>query len=169
MTNGPEDNSVTAAPDGSRDSAPVDTEFGPPGPLRDRLVALIVAGTKTATTSLLADYERENETVPPVGLRERVLDSEGRPVALIRSTAVHVVPLAAVGWDHVQAEGEGHASVRQWRLDHERFWWPKEATDHDAAAPRAAHDDEPVVLQVFELVHGAGYDTACRQPFAPGK
>jgi uncharacterized protein YhfF len=32
-------------------------EFGFPGPLRDQLVAAILAGDKTTTTGLVADYE----------------------------------------------------------------------------------------------------------------
>jgi hypothetical protein len=40
-----------------------------PGPLRDRLVAAIVAGAKTTTSGLVADYEHENEPLPRPGLR----------------------------------------------------------------------------------------------------
>jgi hypothetical protein len=35
-----------------------------PGPLRDQLVAAILADEKTATTGLVADYERDNEPLP---------------------------------------------------------------------------------------------------------
>lgn len=33
-------------------------EFAFPGPLRDRLVAAVLDGSKTATTGLVAEYER---------------------------------------------------------------------------------------------------------------
>lgn len=39
-------------------------EFANPGPLRDALVAAILNGTKTSTTSLHADYAAEGETLP---------------------------------------------------------------------------------------------------------
>ena len=42
------------------DDLPV-VEFAFPGPLRDQLVAAILAGEKTTTTGLVADYEHENE------------------------------------------------------------------------------------------------------------
>ena len=42
-------------------------EFAFPGPLRDRLVAAILSGAKTATTGLVLEYERENEPLPEVG------------------------------------------------------------------------------------------------------
>ena len=50
-------------------------EFAFPGPLRDQLVAAIVAGAKTTTTGLVADYEHENEPLPGPGLRQSVVDS----------------------------------------------------------------------------------------------
>lgn len=54
--------------------------FGAPGPMRDRLVAAILSGEKTGTSSLVYEYEANNEPLPAVGDREAVLDSEGKPV-----------------------------------------------------------------------------------------
>jgi uncharacterized protein YhfF len=72
------------------------TEFAFPGPLRDQLVAAILAGEKTTATGLLAEYEHENEPLPGPGLRQVVVDSAGRPVAVIETTAVRVMHLADV-------------------------------------------------------------------------
>jgi uncharacterized protein YhfF len=93
-------------------------EFAFPGPLRDQLVAAILTGEKTTTTGLLADYERENEPLPAPGLRQVVIDSAGRPVAVIETTAVRVMRLADVDLGHAQGEGEGYASVAEWRAGH---------------------------------------------------
>ena len=49
------------------DELPV-AEFAFPGPLRDQLVAAILAEEKTTTTGLVADYEIENEPLPDPGL-----------------------------------------------------------------------------------------------------
>src|SRR5260370_27594578 len=62
-------------------------EFAFPGPLRDQLVAAIVAGSKTTTTGLIADYENDNKPLPRPGLRQVVVDSAGNPVAGIETTA----------------------------------------------------------------------------------
>ncbi|RLU81531.1 RNA-binding protein [Streptomyces griseocarneus] len=97
-------------------------EFAFPGALRDRLVAAVLAGEKTATTSLLAEYECEGESLSHPGERQAVVDSSGRLVAVIRTTDVQVLPLAKVGWEHARDEGEGYASVADWRAGHERFW-----------------------------------------------
>src|SRR5215470_11080645 len=97
-------------------------EFAFPGPLRDRLVAAIVSGTKTATSGLVLAYERENEPLPEVGQVWAVVDSVGRRVAAIEVTEVRVVRLADVDLQHALDEGEGDESVAQWRAGHERFW-----------------------------------------------
>ncbi len=93
-------------------------EFAFPGPLRDQLVAAILAGEKTTTTSLVADYERENEPLPVPRLRQVVVDSAGSPVAVIETTAVRVMRLADVDLDHALGEGEAYASVAAWRAGH---------------------------------------------------
>ena len=54
-------------------------EFAFPGPLRDQLVAAILAAEKTTTTGLVAEYEHANDPLPVPGLREAVVDSGGRP------------------------------------------------------------------------------------------
>jgi uncharacterized protein YhfF len=46
------------------DDLPV-AEFAFPGPLRDQLVAAILAGEKTTTTGLVADYDHENDQQTP--------------------------------------------------------------------------------------------------------
>jgi uncharacterized protein YhfF len=103
------------------DDLPV-AEFAFPGPLRDQLVAAILAGEKTTTTGLVADYEYGNDPLPTPGLRQVVVDSTGRGVAVIETTAVRVIRLADVTLDHALGEGEGFTSVAQWRAGHEQFW-----------------------------------------------
>ena len=44
-------------------------EFMFPGPERDRLVGLILAGTKTTTAALMIEYEEDDEPLPQVGER----------------------------------------------------------------------------------------------------
>lgn len=120
-------------------------EFGPPGPLRDRLVALILSGRKTATSSLVSDYELEGEPLPEPGELELLLDSNDRGVAVLETLAVAVVPLVDVPWFHVVAEGEGHATLAEWRRDHEEFW--------AANSPAWQLDDSAaVVMQEFRVV-----------------
>ena len=57
--------------------------FAFPGPLRDELTALALDGTKTATASLAADFVVEGVVPACAGDREVMLDSAGRPVAIV--------------------------------------------------------------------------------------
>ena len=84
-------------------------EFATPGPLRDRLVQLIRSGAKTGTSSLLGDYEAEDQPLPRPGECQALIDSTGRVVATLEITEVATVRLAEVPWEHVLAEGEGTA------------------------------------------------------------
>ncbi|MFF2050964.1 ASCH domain-containing protein [Leifsonia sp. NPDC058194] len=126
-------------------------EFGFPGTLRDRLVAAILAGEKTATSSLLVEYEREGEPLPVVGARAVVPDSDGRAVAEIVVTEVRVVPLARVDVAHAVAEGEGDRTVAEWRASHERFWHGDEFRATIGDPEFTVDDATDVVLERFAL------------------
>ncbi|MFC1421231.1 ASCH domain-containing protein [Streptacidiphilus cavernicola] len=127
-------------------------EFAFPGPLRDRLVAAILDGSKTSTTGLVVDYEHEGEALPEVGDRSVVIDSQDRPVAVIEVTGVRVVPLAQVDLAHVVDEGEGHAGVAEWRAGHERFWHSEEMRAALAEPDFTVDDTTLTVLERFRLV-----------------
>ena len=133
------------------DDLPV-AEFAFPGPLRGQLVAAILAGEKTTTTGLVADYEHEDDPLPAPGLRQVVVDSAGRGVAIIETTAVRVIRLADVDLDHALGEGEGFTSVAQWRAGHEQFWHSAEMRQALGDPTFMVGDDTLVVVQEFRLV-----------------
>jgi uncharacterized protein YhfF len=103
------------------DGLPV-AEFAFPGELRDSLVAAVLRGEKTSTSTLLIDYERDEEPLPEVGQQYVVVDSEERPVAVIETTELRVLALGEVDLAFARDEGEGFETVAQWREAHERFW-----------------------------------------------
>ncbi|MQS05874.1 ASCH domain-containing protein [Streptomyces alkaliphilus] len=97
-------------------------ELGTPGALREELNALVLAGRKVATTGLLAEYAEEGEELEHVGERMALLDDEGGAIAVVEITGVEVTSFAGVPWEHARAEGEGDASLEEWREGHRRFW-----------------------------------------------
>ncbi|MBT2587053.1 ASCH domain-containing protein [Arthrobacter sp. ISL-95] len=125
-------------------------EFAFPGPLRDRLVSAIRTGRKTATSSLLHEYEVGNEPLPAVGDRGAVIDSNGERVETIETTAVRIVPLRDVPLGHALAEGEGYATVADWRLGHTEFW-SSEAMRAELGDDFEITDSSLVVLEQFIL------------------
>jgi uncharacterized protein YhfF len=118
-------------------------ELGYPGtPLRRALVDAVLRDEKTSTSSLRVEYEPyAEEPLPRVGERLLLLDYDDRPVAIIETTEVRVVPVAEVDLDFARDEGEGFETVTEWRAAHERFW-----TGHQI------DDDTLVVAQRFRLI-----------------
>ncbi len=135
----------------SSEDLPV-AEFAFPGALRDQLVAVVVAGGKTTTTGLVAEYEKEGEPLPEPGLRQVVVDSAGNPVAVIETTSVQVMRLGDVDLAHALGEGEGYASVAEWRAGHERFWHSAPMREALGDPEFMVDDDTLVVAEVFRVV-----------------
>ncbi|MCW3820586.1 ASCH domain-containing protein [Micromonospora sp. DR5-3] len=127
-------------------------EFAFPGPLRDKLVAAVLDGTKIATTGLLQDYEIDDEPLPVVGARAAVVDSAGRRVAVIEVTEVRVARLGDVNLEHARDEGEGDDSVAAWRAGHEEYWHGADYRGWLGNPDFTVDDDTQVVLERFRLV-----------------
>ncbi|MDI3408611.1 ASCH domain-containing protein [Streptomyces cavernicola] len=129
-------------------------EFAFPGPLRDALVAAVLSGAKTSTTGLFL----EGEELPRPGDRQALIDSAGRPVAVVETTGIRVIALGEVDLQHALDEGEGYATVAEWRSAHEEFWH----SDGIRAAlgdPGFTVDDATrVVAERFRVVRATGAD-----------
>lgn len=136
--------------------------FAFPGPLRDRLTALVLGGTKTATAGLVADFIVEGALIPRPGDREVVLDSDLRPVAVIEMTRCEIATISTVSDEFARHEGEGFAGVADWRVAHERFWASYlDELRRDLGDPGfVLTDSTPVVCQWFRVVERLDPDGA---------
>ena len=92
--------------------------FGLDAETADELAALVLAGRKRATTSLLAEYEAEGEPQPSAGDRSVILDGAGDPVCVIETTRVDVRRFDDVDAEFAWVEGEGDRSLGHWREVH---------------------------------------------------
>jgi uncharacterized protein YhfF len=127
--------------------------FAFPGALRDELTALALAGTKTTTAGLFDEMEADGEALPLPGVREVLLDSDERPVAVIETIDCRVVRLADVDDRHAIDEGEGYADAAEFRVAHERFWNGYiDDLRRRIGADFTIDDDTRVVLQRFRVV-----------------
>lgn len=121
--------------------------FGATPEQADELLDLVLAGTKTATSSALWDYEAEGEDLPVPGTLGIVVDSAGTPRALVVTTEVRTAPFDEVDEEHAHAEGEGDRTLAHWRRVHEDFF--TEHASHDKGFAR----NMPVVLERFRVLH----------------
>lgn len=126
-------------------------EFAFPGPLRDALVAAILDGTKTTTSSLLQQHLAAGEALPQVGECSAVVDSSGQVVCVIQFRAVEVIPLGSVSLAHAVAEGEGFQTVEQWRAAHQTFWG-SEQLRAELGPDFVLNDSTSVVVEEFAVV-----------------
>jgi uncharacterized protein YhfF len=128
--------------------------FAFPGPLREELTALALAGTKTTTAGLFVEFEVEGAKVPTPGTREVLVDSTDRPVAVVETIDARVVRLADVDDRHAIDEGEGYANAAEFRVAHERFWngYIDDLRAGLGNPDFALDDDTLVVLERFRIV-----------------
>ena len=127
--------------------------FGDSPALADELVGLVLHGRKTATSAALVEYEATGEPVPRRGDLSIVLDGEGRPAALVRTTAVRRARFADVDAEHAAAEGEDDMTLASWRREHERYW--RRVLPGLGAE---LSDDTELVLETFELLYPRSTD-----------
>lgn len=126
--------------------APPAWSFGADAADADQLLQLVLAGTKTATSTALRDFESAAESVPSAGDLSIITDGSGHPRALIQTTSVRTVPFGEVDAAHAAAEGEGDLSLEHWRDVHRRFF-------EMSADGAPVTEDLPVVLENFTLVY----------------
>ena len=114
----------------------------------DHLAAMVLNGTKTATTSLHLWYEQDAQPLPQPGQYSVILDSEEKAVCVIRTENVSVVPYTQVDESHAWKEGEGDRTLVYWRSAHERFF-----RDTLTQAGLSFDEQMMVVCEEFVLVY----------------
>lgn len=114
----------------------------------DALAGLVLAGTKTATSSAYDLYALEGEPLPVIGEYSVILNSAEEAVCIIQSTKVSIVPFREIGTEHAFREGEGDRSLTYWQKVHIAFF-----TRELAAADLPFHEDIRVVCEEFRVVY----------------
>lgn len=94
--------------------------FGDGPELSERLIALVIAGTKTATCGAARDFDAD-EPLPVVGRRDVALHWDGRPAVVIETTEVTRRRFREVDADFALAEGED-ADLAGWQAGHRAYF-----------------------------------------------
>ena len=98
--------------------------FGGPShsEMATELALLVRDGPKRATAGLVADYEADSGEPPKIGDLSVILDGQGRPVCVIRTTQIEVQRFDDVDEEFAWDEGEGDRSLKWWREAHASFF-----------------------------------------------
>ncbi|NND01340.1 MAG: ASCH domain-containing protein [Acidimicrobiia bacterium] len=96
--------------------------FGDSAAMADELASLVASGTKRATAGLLVEYDAEDEPIPQPGDLSIVVDGNGVPTCLIRTTEVRIGPLESVDDPFAWDEGEGDRTRASWLDEHRGFF-----------------------------------------------
>lgn len=116
--------------------------FGDSPEMADELLALVLAGKKTATVSVIL----EDEQAPSVGDLSLVLDGLSTPACVIKTVHVETVKFCDLTWDMVKLEGEDE-NFEQWKSGNIRYW------TRDAAKRGYTFTDQtPITFERFEVV-----------------
>jgi uncharacterized protein YhfF len=115
--------------------------------LRRQLVAAVLDGRKTATSSLRVEYAPHTaDRLPRAGDRSPLAGFDGKPLdVVIETTEVRIIRASDVDLDFARDEGEGFDSVADWWRAHDRFW-----TSHGIIDQLRA--DTLVVCEHFRIV-----------------
>lgn len=121
--------------------------FGASPGQADSLGKLVTRGKKRATAGLVASYEYDKDPLPKEGDVSIILDGDGMPMAVIRTTEALVLPYRDVSPEMAAEEGEGDGSLRYWRKEHEKYF-RKECKSMDMQFS----EEIPIVFERFEVL-----------------
>lgn len=124
--------------------------FGNSPQMADELLALVLQGEKTGTSSLklLYELEPEGEQIPEVGCYSVLLDGKDQAQAIICTKVVDVLPFSQITEVHGYLEGEGERNLSYWRKVHRPFF-EQELNERDLPFS----EDLLIVYELFEVVY----------------
>jgi len=96
--------------------------FGDNHELADELLALVLAGKKTGTATLVIELEKEGLKIPEIGDYNIILNGKGTPAGIIRTTSVIIKPFNEVDEKFAYSEGEDDRTLESWRREHWKCW-----------------------------------------------
>jgi len=115
--------------------------------LANRLLDLVLAGRKTATTSSLPLYEVVGERTPLPGDLSVVTDWAGTPHCVIETTAVCTMPFKEMTFEICKREGEDD-TLESWQQGHARVF-----TEEGVQMGYRFSPDMPIVFEDFRVIY----------------
>ena len=136
---------------GKMPEVPQAWSFGDSEEMANELGELVRKGIKTATCSLLWEYEHDGDTLPEPGELSIITDGKGQPICLIETTEVQIRPYDQVDSRFAYEEGEGDRSLAYWRQAHWHFF--SKVCDRLDREPVASM---PLICERFQVIYPLG-------------
>lgn len=121
--------------------------FGDSASMTTQLSQLILSGEKTITATSPWIYERDSSQTPIAGGYFVMVDAQGAPLAVLRTTGLRTMPFDQVTEDYSRYEGIPVRPLEAWRQVHRGFF-----TRTLAPLGKEWRADMPVTLERFEVV-----------------
>ena len=112
------------------------------------IAELVLAGTKTATGSVLWSYEADARPLPAVGDHWIVTGGGDDPACVIRTSHVAVIAFEDVGEEYARWGGEEDRTLASWR----RMYWSYLVSEC-ARIGRRPTRRAPLVMERFAVVY----------------
>jgi len=96
--------------------------FGDSEQLANDLAALVLQGTKRATTGSVWSFEAEGKRLPQPGDLSLVTNWSGKPLCVIETQAVEITPFNEVTAEFAAVEGEGDGTLSFWQRGHRQYF-----------------------------------------------
>jgi uncharacterized protein YhfF len=116
--------------------------------LGNALAQLVLQGAKRATTGSVWSFEAESKRLPVPGDLSVVTDWSGKPLCVIETQSVEVLPFNKVSAEFAAVEGEGDGSLSFWQTAH-RAYFAREC----AQAGREFTESMLVACERFKVVY----------------
>ncbi len=108
---------------------------------------LILSRQKTATSSLLWEYESSGKALPPLGNLSVVENGRRAPVCIVQTTWIEIIRFDDVDPQFAFEYGEGDRTLEGWR---KMFW--SYYSNACAALGREMSPDAPLVCERFHVI-----------------
>jgi uncharacterized protein YhfF len=105
----------------------------------------ILGGRKTTTSSPFWDYP--DSRIPFPGALSILLDGQERPVGIVETQRVEVMPFNSATEDFARSYGEWDLTLETWRVE-TRAWYEASAARHG----QTFSDDTPIIFEWFAVV-----------------
>lgn len=141
-------NSYTKTLDSAPKNPNIEVNIAGNDEVADELLSLFLKGTKTASSTLLKDYEAAGDPLPKIGNYWMVLNKDRQPKCIVKTVRIEENKFKNVTEEIARAEGEGDLSLDYWRKVHVEFFTPffKEWGVGDL-------NEEEVITEFFEMVY----------------